>query len=199
MLIILRHLHTANMPKESTAPFPMPGGWSWDTPSSFQLLRILSDSWLQFPRGPRVIVVDFKIPESLDFNIEDSSDSCCWWMFIPKNDGRKLWRWRWWSLKPASSFSYGSKSVTPPVLRSENMKIGKIDRFLQIDWFHTPTPIFEPWPWLLTLLLSLSWRLPSGRALTVKPVVFDSGLGELNIDSISNSFEIKLEYPHGCV
>ena len=62
-----------------------------------------------------------------------------------------------------------------------------------------PTTTFEPWPWLLTLLLSLSWRLPSGRALTVKPVVFDSGLGELNIDSISNSFEIKLEYPHGCV
>lgn len=30
-------------------------------------------------------------------------------------------------------------------------------------------------------------------------VVFDSGLGELKIDSISNSFEIKLEYPHGCV
>ena len=41
-------------------------------------------------------------------------------------------------------------------------------------------------------MVSLSWRLPSGLALTVKPVV-DSGLGELHIDSISNSFEIQLE------
>ena len=136
MLIILCHLHTANMPKESTAPFPIPGGWSWDTPSSFQLLRILSDSWLQFPRTACDRCGLQNPKKSLDFNIEDSSDSCCWWMFIPKNDGRKLWRWRWWSLKPASSFSYGSKSVTPPVLRSENMKIDNIDLFLQIDWCH---------------------------------------------------------------
>ena len=58
-------------------------------------------------------------------------------------------------------------------------------------------PIFEPWPWLLMPMVSLLRRLPSGLALTVKPVVFDSGLGKLNIDSISNSFEIQLEYPHG--